>query len=154
MYSLGRQGVEYGFVGSTGLSRASARAWRSRRSWSEARVRVIGSCRRWVWVCDCSVAGDDSAGGSESFSDRLSFSVSSSSWASMESVKVVGRESAERIVRLKARSSCFRLAEANVSVERTAFACAISDCSDALTSPGPVVEEDGSAAPASVDVSA
>lgn len=107
MYGRGRQGVAYGFVTSTGLSRASANALRRTEEFSGVNVSGFGG-REPAFSCE-DVIDDGGAG------VRFNLWVSSWSWASSESVKLLDcwgkrwvRDSVFLRRRWKERRSCFR----------------------------------------------
>lgn len=107
MYSLGRQGVAYGFVGSTGFSCALCRANLSARlsSFETGGALSVGEEAE-------AEDGDDEDEEEESLERRvwscvsrllMVFSVVEVGWVPL-------RDIASRISRWKARRSCFRLA--------------------------------------------
>lgn len=119
MKSRGRQGVAYVLDGSTGFSRASIMA--ARRRARSAAPRAAGTGAGAGVEAGSGVgglAGEVSEGvfegvgdvGVESGGERLSRDVNSRIWASIDSVRVVGRDRIRRIIPCRARRSCFRLA--------------------------------------------
>ncbi len=107
MYGRGRHGVAYGFVESTGLSRAAWRAsLRARLSSAES---SSGSWCCWGWS-----GVEAGAGAGARAEGEESLEVSSRNWASRSSVRDVRVEVWERVrlrVRWKARRSCLCFAE-------------------------------------------
>ena len=109
--------MPYGFDGSIGFSRASAKA--ARRAWlsSAESVEDVGGCE-----------GDSEGDVESEAEERFRRDVSSRSWASRESVMLVDveeRESVRFTSCWKARRSCFFFAEREEleSAERIDLAC-------------------------------
>ncbi len=99
IHSLGLQGVAYGFDASIGLSLAASMAFLRVASSAGAREGLEGAGES----AEFGVALEAGA--------MLRFAVISKSWASMLSVRELGRERVRFRVRWKARRSCLRFAE-------------------------------------------
>ncbi len=112
MNSRGRHGVAYGLEGSTGFSRASARAARRRARSAAPRAAGTEGLAAVGAEGSAGALGASGVGEDEGVSEgkRSSREVNSRIWASIESLKIVGRERVIRTRRCKARRSCLRLA--------------------------------------------